>query len=40
LTTQQQGLPVQTDKFSLELNLEYPIRGLFPLLDSLGLSSF
>jgi hypothetical protein len=40
LTTQQQGLPVQTDKFSLELNVEYPLRGLFPLLDSLGLSSF
>lgn len=40
LTAQQQGLPIQTDKFSLELNLEYPLRGLFPLLDSLGLSSF
>ena len=40
LTTQQQGLPVQTDRFSLELNVEYPFRGLFPLLDSLGLSSF
>jgi autotransporter translocation and assembly factor TamB len=40
LTSQLQGLPVQTDRFSLELNVEYPFRGLFPILDSLGLSSF
>lgn len=38
LMSQLQGLPVQTNRFSLELNVEYPFRGLFPILDSLGLS--
>jgi autotransporter translocation and assembly factor TamB len=31
----QQGLPIQTNNLKLELTVEYPIRGLFPLLDSL-----
>ena len=29
----QQGLPIQTQKFSLELTFEYPFRGLFPILN-------
>jgi hypothetical protein len=33
LSYYQQGLPIQTQKFSLELTVEYPIRGLFPFLN-------
>jgi hypothetical protein len=29
----QQSLPIQTQKLSFELTVQYPIRGLFPLLD-------
>jgi len=37
LTSTQQGLPIQTDRLTLELTVEYPIRGLFPILDALHL---
>jgi hypothetical protein len=33
LSYSQQGLPIQTQKLSLELTVEYPIRGLFPFLN-------